>query len=147
MPTTDIKALVEKAILDVSEFDYGNFKYSTLHTLLRERIALFEDVGDAEKASMQRLTERLEELEKKTSENKYFKSSEDYQYLEKDLIDAFREGDVVKIAAIADSIDLRRIPMTDGENSRSELYILQQYYYLYWPATLVMIFANRASEE
>jgi len=133
--------------MEVTEFDYGHLKYSTLHTLLRERIAQFEDVGDAEKASMQRLTERLEELEKKTNEISYLKSSDDYQLLEKDLVDAFREGDVNKIAAIANAIDLRRIPMTEGENHKSQLNILRQYPYLYWPATLVTISANRASEE
>src|SRR4051812_17015832 len=122
MPPADIKSFVEKALMDVTEFDYGHLKYSTLHTLLRERIALFEDLGDTEKTTMQRLTERLEELEKKTNEIQYLKSSDDYQLLEKDLVDAFREGDVAKIARIADSVDLRRIPMTDGENHKSELH-------------------------
>jgi hypothetical protein len=67
--------------------------------------------------------------------------------LEKDIVDAFREGDVEKIAAIADKVDLRRIPMTEGENHRSTLNILRAYPYLYWPATLVTLNANRASEE
>lgn len=75
------------------------------------------------------------------------KSSDSYILLEKDLVDAFREGDVDKITTIADTVDLRRIPMTDGENVRSEFNILRQYPYLYWPATLVTINANRASEE
>jgi len=52
MPTNDIKTFVERALLDVNELDYGHLKYSTLHSLLRERIALFEDLGDAEKATM-----------------------------------------------------------------------------------------------
>lgn len=147
MPVADIKTFVEKALLDVTEFDYGHLKYSTLHSLLRERISQFESLGENEKAGMQRLAEKLEELEKKTNENKYFKTSYDYQNLEKDIVDAFREGDVTKIQAIADSVDLRRIPMTDGENHRSEFYLLKQYSYLYWPATLIMINANRATED
>lgn len=89
----------------------------------------------------------MQELETKANENKYFANSSEYQNLEKDLVDAFREGDVAKIQTIADSVDLRRIPMTDGENHRSEFYLLRQYSYLYWPATLVMINANRATEE
>jgi hypothetical protein len=147
MSTAEIKAFVERALLDVTEYDYGHLKYSTLHTLLRERIALFEDVGEQEKAAMQKLTERLEELEKKTNEINYLKSSDDYALLETDLVNAFREGDVAKIAQIADSVDLRRIPMTEGENHRSQFTILRSYPYLYWPATLVTVNANRASEE
>lgn len=78
MPVADIKTFIDKAVLDVTEFDYGHLKNSTLHSLLRERITHFESLGDAEKASMQRLTEKLEELEKKTKENKYFATSADY---------------------------------------------------------------------
>jgi len=133
--------------MDVTEFDYGHLKRTTLHTLLRERIALFEEHSDTEKASMQRLSERLEELEKKINEVSYLKSSDDYLLLEKDLVDAFREGDVAKISRIADTVDLRRIPMIDGENHRSEFNVLRSYPYLYWPATLLMINANRATEE
>lgn len=142
-----MKSHVEKALLDISENDYGHLKHSSLHSLLRERIALFEEIGEPEKHAMQRLTERLEELEKKVAENKYFKSSDDHLLLEKDLIDAFREGDVTKIEDIAKQVDLRRVPMTDGENFRSEFNILKQYPYLYWPATLVTIWANRATED
>jgi hypothetical protein len=145
MPTTEIKAFVEKALMEINEFDYGHLKHSQLHTLLRERIAQFEDVGD--KSAMQRLTEKLEEFEKKLSEIKYLKTSEEYLLLEKDIIDAFREGSVEKFSAIANSVDLRRIPMTEGENHRSELTLLRSYPYLYWPATLIAINANRASEE
>jgi len=53
------------------------------------------------------------------------KTSDDYQLLEKDLIDAFREGDVNKISTIADIVDLRRIPMTEGENHKSSFTILR----------------------
>lgn len=133
--------------MDVTENDYGHLKHSSLHSLLRERIAQFEDIGEVEKGAVQRLNERLEELEKKVAENKYYRQSDDYVLLEKDLIDAFREGDVNKIEEIAKTVDLRRIPMTDGENARSEFNILRQYPYLYWPATLITIYANRASED
>lgn len=147
MSTVDIKTFVEKALMDVTEFDYGHLKYSQLHTLLRERVAQFEDVGEQEKAGMQRLTEKLEELEKRLSDKQYFTSSDSYQLLEKDLIEAFREGNVARIATIANDVDLRRVPMTEGENQRSEFNILRQYPYLYWPATLVTINANRATED
>jgi hypothetical protein len=146
VPTAEIKPLVEKALLEVTEFDYGHLKYTELHSLLRERIALFEDHGEAEKAAMQKLAERFEEFEKKLSENKYLKSSSDYQLLEKDLLDAFREANLVKIREIVDVVDLRRIPMADGENARSEFRLLTQYPYLYWPVTLVTVNANRADE-
>lgn len=55
MPVADIKTFVEKALLDVSVYDYGHLKYSTLHSLLRERIAQFESLGENEKAGMQRV--------------------------------------------------------------------------------------------
>lgn len=111
--------------MEVTEYDYGHFKHSQQHTLLRERIARFEDVGEQEKVSMQRLTEKLEAFEKLNSEKQYFKSSDDYQLLEKDLVDAFREGSVTKISEIVNAVDLRRIPMTDGENHRSDIYLLR----------------------
>lgn len=147
MSTAEIKSYVERALMDVTEHDYGHVKHSPLHSLLRERIALFEEIGDAEKQAMQRLTERLEELEKKIAENKYYKSHDDYLLLEKDLVDAFREGDVNKIEDIASIVDLRRVPMTEGENQRSEFNILRQYPYLYWPATLVTVNSNRATQD
>ena len=46
---------------------------------------------------MRRLSERLEEIDKKLSENQYLRTSNDILNLEKDLIDSFREGDVNKI--------------------------------------------------
>ena len=46
MPPADIKVFVEKALLEVTEHHYGHLKHSQLHTLLRERIAQFEDVGE-----------------------------------------------------------------------------------------------------
>lgn len=31
MSVADIKTFVEKALMDINEFDYGHFKFSTLH--------------------------------------------------------------------------------------------------------------------
>lgn len=96
---------------------------------------------------MHKVTEKLDEISKKLQDAKYFRSSEDYALIEKDLVEAFREGDLSKIEIIVNETDLRRIPMTDGENRRSEIGLLNQYAYLYWPATLVMVNSNRAAEE
>jgi hypothetical protein len=42
----EVRTFTDKAALDISEFEYIHFRYSPLHTLLRQRIQQFETIGD-----------------------------------------------------------------------------------------------------
>lgn len=46
MPTSEIKTFVEKALMYVEHYEFGHLKFSDLHSLLRERVAQFEDIGE-----------------------------------------------------------------------------------------------------
>jgi hypothetical protein len=72
LTTPEIRAFVEKAHLDISEYEYAHLKYSPYHNLLRQRIQQFENLGEAEKAAMKRLTESFDKYDEKFASHKYF---------------------------------------------------------------------------
>lgn len=97
-------------------------------------------MGESEKAVMQKLSNQLDEFDKKFVSTKYFSSEDNYNKLEQDLLYAFQMGDLSQIQTIVNEVDLRRLPMTEGQNYNSNMYELYCYPYLYWPVTLHMIF-------
>ena len=131
--------------MDVSETDYAHFKYCSLYKNLEPRMAAFEGVGENEKKAIAKLRKHIEDQEAKISSNEYLKNEESYNRIEADLEAAFKQGDIQRITTIAETADLRRMPLSAGKSRESVIPGLQSMGTAQWPVLLHMLWENNAS--
>jgi hypothetical protein len=82
-------------------------------------MAIFSEIGEPEKTAISHLHEQFGKLDTKLAEIKAFSSAEEYLRADLELVEAFRSGDLDKIKELLTSLDLKRLPFSEGYNHES----------------------------
>jgi hypothetical protein len=105
------KDLIHKAHLDITDFDYARFKFSQYSPFFNQKLTNFEAQGAPELAVAKELRAYFEKINLKFAEHRYFANETSYSQVEAELLSAYLQGNLEKTSDIAESVDLRRIPL------------------------------------
>jgi hypothetical protein len=76
-------------------------------------------------------------------DHRYFANEQTYSTLEQELHTAYLQGNLEKTSEIAESVDLRRIPLQQGKkDSMAYTSEVRNHSYGMWPVPLLMLFAQ-----
>ena len=105
------KTIIQKAHFDISEYDFSRLKYSEYYPQFEQLLSRFEAVGAPEAAVAKDLRTLLAKYDQGFLQHKYFANEHSYHTMEAELLAAYLQGNLEKTSEIADSVDLRRIPL------------------------------------
>jgi hypothetical protein len=81
-------------------------------------------------------------------DHRYFANEHTYGNLEPELLTAYLQGNLEKTSEIAESVDLRRIPLHQGKSDNIQLSSeFRNHPWTLWPVPLLMLFAQNVPQK